>query len=76
MAVRRLKGANKPLVIVVIIAPIVVMGILLYAISASLDAGTQLSAPPRGAGAGETGGANALGEMLARPRGTPATDSD
>jgi len=76
MAVRRLKGANKPLVIVVIIAPIVVMGILLYAISASLDAGTQLAAPARGAGAGETGGANALGEMLARPRETPATDSD
>lgn len=74
MSVHRLKRANKPVVLVLIFAPVLVIALLLYAISSSLDAGTQLAAPAKGAGAGDTGGANALGEMLAAPRSPTQTE--
>ncbi|MCL4741039.1 MAG: hypothetical protein KJZ54_02445 [Phycisphaerales bacterium] len=54
-------------------APILVVAGLLYAVAVSLERGVRLAAPPVGAGAGQTGGANALGEYLAgRTRLVPA----
>ncbi len=54
-------------------APILVVAGLLYAVALSLERGVRLAAPPVGAGAGQTGGANALGEYLAgRSRLVPA----
>lgn len=43
--------------------PVVVIALLCYWIAASLEAGIHKQ-PPVGAGAGETGGANALGEFI------------
>lgn len=52
---------------VFLFAPVVVIGLLTYWISASLDKGIQKQ-PPIGAGAGATGGANAIGEALRSQR--------
>lgn len=47
--------------------PVVVVGLLIYAIAVSLDSRTSQreAFPPVGAGAGSTGGVNAIGEMIA-----------
>ena len=47
-----------------LIAPVAVVGVIVWIIIASLGAQTN-GTQPRGAGAGDTGGANAIGEMLA-----------
>jgi enterochelin esterase-like enzyme len=48
--------------------PIVLLGVVLLAIKYSRPA---MNAPPIGAGAGDTGGANAIGEYLAHGRARP-----
>lgn len=65
---RRRLVSGKLLVAVMLIAPVLAIAWILFAVSGSLEDGTQLAAPAVGAGAGETGGANAIGEMLAKPQ--------
>lgn len=48
-----------------LLGPLVVMAALMWAIAWSLAHSPGLTDAPKGAGAGETGGANALGEWLA-----------
>jgi hypothetical protein len=55
-----------------LVAPIFVVGLLCYWIIASLQAGPKMVAEPVGAGAGQTGGANAIGEIIAEHRGHAA----
>ncbi len=47
-----------------IAAPVVVLAVLFYGISISMERGPPMVAEPYGAGAGDTGGANAIGEAL------------
>lgn len=47
-----------------IASPIVVLAVLVYGIIISLERGPSMMAEPVGAGAGDAGGANALGELL------------
>ncbi|VAX41386.1 hypothetical protein MNBD_PLANCTO03-2037 [hydrothermal vent metagenome] len=47
-----------------IAAPLVVMAILVYGIVLSMERGPSMVAEPVGAGAGDTGGANAIGRSL------------
>ena len=47
-----------------IAAPLVVMAILIYGIVLSMERGPSMVAEPVGAGAGDTGGANAIGRSL------------
>ncbi len=65
---RRRLVSGKLVVAMLLIAPVLAIAWILFAVGGSLEAGTQLAAPAKGAGAGETGGANAIGEMLARPK--------
>ncbi len=60
--------SGKFVVMVLIVVPVLALAWLMYVVGVSLDAGTQLAAPAKGAGAGDTGGANAIGEMLAKPK--------
>ena len=55
-------------------SPFLVLAVLVYAMAASFERGPRMHAPPIGAGAGETGGANALGEAMfgSGVRGIPA----
>lgn len=48
----------------VLLGPLAVLAGLMWAIAYSLAHDPGLTDPPKGAGAGETGGANALGEWL------------
>jgi len=45
--------------------PIMTMGVLVWVIFATVGAPKKMDVPARGPGAGDTGGANALGEWLA-----------
>jgi len=47
-----------------IAAPLVVLAVLVYAMTIAMERGPSMVAEPVGAGAGRTGGANALGEAL------------
>ncbi len=47
-----------------IAAPAVVLAVLFYGIAISMERGPSMVAEPVGAGAGTTGGANAIGEAL------------
>lgn len=49
-------------------APILVVALLCYWIIVSLQSGPKMNAEPVGAGAGRTGGANAIGELLSERR--------
>lgn len=49
-------------------APILVVAFLCYWTFVSLQAGPKMVAEPVGAGAGQTGGANAIGELLSEHR--------
>lgn len=51
-----------------LVSPILVVAFLCFWIVVSLQEGPKMDAPAVGAGSGETGGANAIGEMLARRR--------
>jgi enterochelin esterase-like enzyme len=53
---------NRVVLTIVLISPIVMVGAVMWGIS---QLRPQMSAPPVGAGAGSTGGANAIGEYLA-----------
>lgn len=50
---------------VFLISPAIVVALLLYVIAAMSGKPKLMDSPPVGAGAGETGGANAIGNMLA-----------
>jgi hypothetical protein len=56
---------NKVLLTTFLVAPIVLLAVILLAIKYSRP---EMNAPPIGAGAGDTGGANAIGEYLAHGR--------
>ena len=47
-----------------IASPLVVLVILVYAILLAFERGPSMVAEPVGAGAGQTGGANAIGQSL------------
>ncbi len=47
-----------------LVTPLVVIGLLMYWIFASFRTGPAMHEPGVGAGAGDAGGANAVGEML------------
>lgn len=53
-----------------IISPLVVLVLLCYAIAVNIGEPRKMNVPPIGAGAGNTGGANAIGELLAHGRTT------
>src|SRR5437899_702658 len=53
---------NRVVLTIVLVAPIAMVGAVMWGIS---QLRPQMSAPPVGAGAGSTGGANAIGEYLA-----------
>lgn len=60
------KGLSKNLgITVLLIAPLAAVTLLMWWIFTSLASGNTLKAPPVGQGAGDTGGANAIGEELA-----------
>lgn len=56
---------NKLVLTMFLATPIILLGIVLLAIKYSRP---EMNAPPVGAGAGDTGGANAIGEYLAHGR--------
>lgn len=51
-----------------LVAPILVVALLCYWILTALQAGPTMVAEPVGAGAGQTGGANAIGELISEHR--------
>jgi pullulanase len=59
---------------VLLCAPFVLVAGLMYWFSATLDTGPRMKVAPVGAGAGSTGGANAIGEMLAGNKSNRAVD--
>ncbi len=68
---RRLK--QNVLLTVWLLLPFVVIGLLVFWIFASFRTGPAMDEPGVGAGAGDAGGANAVGEML---RDDEESDSD
>lgn len=59
---------------VLLCTPFLLVAGLMYWFSATLETGPRMKVAPIGAGAGSTGGANAIGEMLAGNRGNKAVD--
>ena len=55
-----------------VLSPIVVTVMICYAIAVSIKEPRRMDVPPIGAGAGNTGGANAIGERLAHGSGAKA----
>lgn len=62
MAEKRI--GHRVFMLAFIAAPLVVLAVLVYAMSVAMEHGPSMVAEPVGAGAGRTGGANALGERL------------
>jgi enterochelin esterase-like enzyme len=56
-----------------ILSPIVVTVLLCWAIAVSIKEPRKMDVPPIGAGAGDTGGANAIGQLLATGSAKPKT---
>ncbi|MCA9298056.1 MAG: hypothetical protein KDA28_03260 [Phycisphaerales bacterium] len=55
---------QRVLLTLFVMSPVVVVAILTWLIAISLDRGPDMTGPRLGAGAGDTGGANALGEYF------------
>lgn len=66
--------AKRVFLTVLLLAPFVLVAGLMYWFSASLDTGPRMKVAPVGAGAGSTGGANAIGELLAGNKGNKAVE--
>lgn len=66
--------AKRVFLTVLLLAPFVLVAGLMYWFSMSLDTGPRMKVAPIGAGAGSTGGANAIGELLAGNKGNRAVD--
>ncbi|MBK7404348.1 MAG: hypothetical protein IPJ41_06845 [Phycisphaerales bacterium] len=62
MVERRL--GHRVFMLAFVAAPVVTLAVLVYAMTAAMEHGPSMVAEPVGAGAGRTGGANALGERL------------
>lgn len=62
MAISRLR--HRVFMMAFIASPLVVMVVLVYAILIAFERGPSMVAEPVGAGAGQTGGANAIGQSL------------
>lgn len=66
--------AKRVFLTVLLIAPFLLVAGLMHWFSMSLDSGPRMKAAPVGAGAGSTGGANAIGELLAGNLGNKSVD--
>ncbi len=63
---RYIRGSRKNVLLTVwLLLPIVFLGLIVYGIFSAYSGGQAMDARPVGQGAGDTGGANALGEWLA-----------
>jgi hypothetical protein len=58
------RTGHRVFMLAFIASPLVVLAILVYAMSVAMERGPSMVAEPVGAGAGKTGGANALGESM------------
>lgn len=61
------RTGHRVFMLAFIASPLVVLAILVYAMSVAMERGPSMVAEPVGAGAGATGGANALGQALFGP---------
>lgn len=68
------RTGHRVFMLAFIASPLVVLAILVYAMTVAMQRGPSMVAEPVGAGAGATGGANALGESVfgSGPSGIPA----
>jgi pullulanase len=67
-------AAKRVFLTVLLCAPFLLVAGLMYWFSISLDTGPRMKVAPIGAGAGSTGGANAIGELLAGNKSNKAVD--
>ncbi len=59
-----------------VLAPLVVLVLLCWAIAVSIREPRKMDVPPIGAGAGNTGGANAIGELIAHGSAKPRHEQE
>ena len=57
-------SGRRLLFILFVLSPLAVLAVLCWMIAVAIPRGPQMANDHRGAGGGDTGGANAIGEML------------